>query len=274
MNILLAEDNEANRLLVQSLLERAGHSVSCAENGQAALEICLTQKFDLVLMDILMPVMDGVKALRRLRRSGGRNSGTPVFALTAYSSADDRQRYRQVGFDLVLKKPLMPGDIEKAWNQHLKGGASPEIVPLEKPPQNFKNIELLNPIMMEQLLQAGSPQAVTHIIERFRESARLKRSEIQTHLFCAQNGKNHDLTILRRAAHAVKGAAATLGLARVSHIAAQLQNAPPDSLSGLITQLDRALARSEEALDYFMRMKLPKTGSAVARSSDVDAQRA
>ncbi len=273
MDILLAEDNEANRLLVRSLLERAGHSVYCAQNGHIALDICKVQKLDLILMDILMPVMDGVKALRRLRRSGERNAGTPVFALTAYSSADDRQRYRQVGFDLVLTKPLMPGDIEKAWARYLKGGVVPEVVPLEINPQNFKSVELLNPIMMEQLLQAGSPQAVTHIISRFRDSAQSKRADIKTHFMCAQKGLADDLTSLRRAAHAIKGAAATLGLTRVSHIAAQLQNAPPDSLSGLITQLDIAMSRSDEALDYFMASKQPKAGFAEARLSGVDAQR-
>ena len=273
MDILLAEDNEANRLLVKSLLERAGNTVYCAQNGHIALDICKVQKLDLILMDILMPVMDGVKALRRLRRSGERNSTTPVFALTAYSSADDRQRYRQVGFDLVLTKPLMPGDIEKAWERYLKGGAASEVVPLEINPQNFKSVELLNPIMMEQLLAAGSAQAVSHIIDRYRSSTQVKRADIHTHIVCAQNGRAHDLASLRRAAHAIKGAAATLGLTRVSHIAAQLQNAPPDSLSGLISQLDMAMSRSDEALDYFMKAKLPKAGFAEARSTDANAQR-
>ncbi len=273
MDILLAEDNEANRLLVRSLLERAGHTVYCAPNGHIALEICKAQKLDLILMDILMPVMDGVKALRRLRRSGERNAGTPVFALTAYSSADDRQRYRQVGFDLVLTKPLMPGDIEKAWTRYLKGSAVPEVVPLEVNPQNFKSVELLNPIMMEQLLASGSAQAVGHIIDSYHSSAQAKRADIHTYKICAQNGQAHDLASLRRAAHAIKGAAATLGLARVSHIAAQLQNSRPDSLSRLLTQLDVAMSRSNEALDYFMAAKRPKAGFAEARSTGVDAQR-
>ena len=106
MRILLADDNEANRIIAASILEREGHIVVTANNGEKALLECEGVKFDLILLDILMPKLDGIKTLRRLRRSDSRNKNTPVFALTAYSSASDQRQYRQVGFEFVLPKPL------------------------------------------------------------------------------------------------------------------------------------------------------------------------
>ena len=133
MRILLAEDHEANRILVRSLLEREGHILDFAENGMTALIRCEDKKYDLILMDILMPVMDGVKTLRKLRRSDSQNARTPVFALTAYSSPSDKRRYRQVGFDIVLTKPLRPNDLTQAWNSYLKGDINISPVSSDKP---------------------------------------------------------------------------------------------------------------------------------------------
>jgi len=274
MNILLAEDNEANRLVVQALLERDGHALSFAENGQIALEICREQSFELILMDILMPVLDGVKALRRLRRSGGRNAKSPVFAFTAYSSADDRQRYKQVGFDLVLTKPLKPGDIDRAWTYYKEGGPMPEEGLKDDKVTNFKDVELVNPMMIDQLFKLGSAQNIAKIVQSFRQTVRLKRAEIQHHLVGAQNGLTDDLNRVRQASHAIKGAAATLGLSRVSRIAAHLQNAPPDKLAMLVRQLDASIIRTEDALVYVLKANVSKSGFAATRLSGADAPRA
>ncbi len=112
MRILLVDDNEANRLVARLLLEREGHVVLCAENGRDALDQCKSIKFDIILMDIMMPVMDGIKTLGRLRRLKTQNIDTPVYALTAYCSPFDRKYYGHIGFDHVLVKPLKLGDIK------------------------------------------------------------------------------------------------------------------------------------------------------------------
>ena len=77
MRILLADDNEANRIIAASILEREGHIVVTANNGEKALVECEGVKFDLILLDILMPTLDGIKTLRRLRRSDSRNKTLP-----------------------------------------------------------------------------------------------------------------------------------------------------------------------------------------------------
>jgi signal transduction histidine kinase/HPt (histidine-containing phosphotransfer) domain-containing protein len=102
-HILLAEDNIDNRRLVGLFLERAGLSHEAVGDGAAAVELAMTGRFDLVLMDIRMPVMDGVQALRLLRERGFRQ---PVIALTANLMEDDLRRYADAGFDRSIGKPI------------------------------------------------------------------------------------------------------------------------------------------------------------------------
>ncbi len=107
LRVLLAEDHPVNRQLAVKLLEREGHSVAVAENGREALLALAAESFDLVLMDVQMPVMDGVEATEALRRSE-RGSGRhiPIVALTANAMKGDKERYLSCGMDGYLAKPI------------------------------------------------------------------------------------------------------------------------------------------------------------------------
>ena len=107
LNILLAEDNQINIQFIKMLLENLGHKVMTAGNGKVALDILNTNVFDLVFMDIQMPVMDGIdalKVLRELERLSGKH--LPVIALTAYALMGDKENYLKMGFDGYLRKPF------------------------------------------------------------------------------------------------------------------------------------------------------------------------
>ena len=107
LKILLAEDNRTNQILARRLLERAGHSVSIVETGLAALDAVRREAFDVILMDVQMPVMDGYEAAVRIRAldlPGARN--TPIIALTAHAMETDRQRCIDSGMNDFLTKPL------------------------------------------------------------------------------------------------------------------------------------------------------------------------
>lgn len=249
MHILLAEDNEANRMLVRSLLEREGHRLDFAQNGSIALLCCEDTKYDLILMDILMPVMDGVKALRKLRRSDGLNTKTPVFALTAYSSQADRQRYLQVGFDLVLSKPLRPNDLAQAWNNYLKGDPNIASISTDSLSQNFDDIPFIDESITGELLMSGSPDEIQLIVNRFWDSVRRLMSLIHENLSSAMRDQHQALSALRGAVHGIKGAAATIGLMRLSRIAATLQNAPPDKIASLVLIMIETISPSAELLE-------------------------
>lgn len=249
MHILLAEDNEANRMLVRSLLEREGHILDFAQNGSIALMCCADKKYDLILMDILMPVMDGVKTLRKLRRSVGLNAKTPVFALTAYSSQADRRRYRQVGFDLVLSKPLRPNDLTHAWNSYQKGSINITPTASDSSHQNFEDIPFLEDEIIGQLLISATSEELRVITERFWVSIRELISSIHENLTLAMRGQNEALSALRQSAHGIKGAAATIGLMRLSRVAATLQNAPPNKIAPLLLIMTETIKPSAKLLE-------------------------
>ena len=108
LRILVAEDNAVNRRIVEALLSPLGAAITFAGNGAEALDLLQSQAFDVVLMDIQMPVMDGVEATRRLRASGGPNAGAPVIALTANVMEDQCQAYLAAGMDAWTPKPVDP----------------------------------------------------------------------------------------------------------------------------------------------------------------------
>jgi len=115
LKILLAEDDEVNRLMAQVLLRRKGHEVLAVENGRLAVDALAREPFDLVIMDIRMPEMDGEEATR-LIRSGvepGVDPDIPIVALTAYALKGDRERFMAVGMTHYIAKPLEIGDLDK-----------------------------------------------------------------------------------------------------------------------------------------------------------------
>ncbi len=115
LNILVAEDNEINRRLMDSLLRKLGHQVSFAHDGTAAVQAFKDGRFDLVLMDMQMPVLDGIAATRAIR-SHEQDSGatpTPIVALTANAMQGDRERCLAAGMDDYLAKPLRRAELER-----------------------------------------------------------------------------------------------------------------------------------------------------------------
>lgn len=116
LSVLLAEDNPVNRLAAQMMLERAGHRVVAVEDGRAALQNALARDFDCALMDISMPELDGLSAMRLLREAEAREGRPrlPVVAMTAYAMKGDRERFLEAGFDGYLSKPVDTGELAAA----------------------------------------------------------------------------------------------------------------------------------------------------------------
>lgn len=105
MKILVAEDNAANRELIREILEGQGYEVLEAANGLEALEQIEERLPDLVIMDIQMPLIDGLEAVSKLRKNP-RFTKTPVIALTAYAMSGDEEKALAAGFDGYLSKPM------------------------------------------------------------------------------------------------------------------------------------------------------------------------
>lgn len=123
IRVLMAEDNAINQLVVKAMLETTGLSLTVVDNGKAALEALAERAFDCVLMDINMPVMDGITALKAIRTGATGDAALPVIALTASAMAGDRERFLELGFDEHLGKPVNPAALITAILQTVRADA-------------------------------------------------------------------------------------------------------------------------------------------------------
>jgi CheY-like chemotaxis protein len=111
LRILLAEDNEVNRRIATRILEKAGHQVEVVNDGAEAVTAYRRGSFDLIVMDVQMPVMDGLQATAEIRRLEPAGRRIPIVALTANAMAGDRGRCLQAGMDGYVSKPFRPGEM-------------------------------------------------------------------------------------------------------------------------------------------------------------------
>ena len=106
MSVLIVEDHPVNRMILEAWMSSAGHLSTTAENGQLALDTCAEQRFDLIIMDVNMPVMDGLTATRHIRDDAGINAGTPIVVLSASARSEDHAAGLEAGADAYLNKPI------------------------------------------------------------------------------------------------------------------------------------------------------------------------
>jgi two-component system, sensor histidine kinase and response regulator len=110
--VLLAEDNAVNRKVGVAMLQRAGHQVTVADNGKEAVDLARQQNFDLILMDIQMPEMDGLEATQIIRRQeSGTGHRVPIIAMTAHAIKGDSERFLAAGMDAYIAKPFQPREL-------------------------------------------------------------------------------------------------------------------------------------------------------------------
>jgi len=247
--ILLAEDNPVNRKFVLTVLRRLGYSVAFAENGAEALEHLAANECDLVVMDVQMPVMDGVEATRRIRsgESGALDPSIPIVALTAYVSPLDRERCMHAGMNAFLAKPATPEALHRTIRSLLSGAgpADPEApsaaaVAAETPETPvFDRAAALNRLM-------GDEEALAELAAEFGEEM---PRELEKFLECVAEG---DAVAAGRVAHSLKGAAAGIGGEALRATAFEAEKAgkagDSDSLRRLRNEVRTQYALLERAL--------------------------
>ncbi len=119
--ILLAEDNEDNRTIYRTILEHSGYTVVEAQDGEAAVRLAATERPDLILLDISMPLLDGWEAARQIRDNPD-IAQVPIVALTAHALQQDRAKAIAEGFDSYLAKPVEPRRVVEEVRRLLDGG--------------------------------------------------------------------------------------------------------------------------------------------------------
>ncbi|RQW83860.1 MAG: response regulator [Geobacter sp.] len=220
LNILVADDMEVNRLLASVILERQGHRVTLVENGQQAIEAFAENRFDLVLMDVQMPGMDGLEATRRIRVLEAEKGGnTPILALTAYAAGEDRNKCLDAGMDGYLSKPFKPVELLAAVREFvnpLQVEASPPLKQITSCEENdsetpvFDRDGLLSRLDgREELLERFVGMFLKGVTDRWQQLSR--------------SVADRDDESLRVHAHSIKGMAANIGAERVRELAARFE---------------------------------------------------
>ncbi len=127
LRILLAEDNPVNRKVFQSMLKRLGYPVDVASNGLEALQALERQSYNIILMDIQMPEMDGLEATRVIRRRWPKD-GPNIIAITAYAPEYSREMCLGAGMDDYINKPVQIGDLANMISKYLPSTSGPRNV--------------------------------------------------------------------------------------------------------------------------------------------------
>ena len=228
MRVLLAEDNRFNQEMVLEILGDLGVIAEVVENGQEAIQRLGEKDFDLVLMDMMMPEMDGLEATRLIRREGSRWQSLPVVALTANAGIEDRDRCLAAGMNEVLTKPFETADLYRVLKQYAPEDAVAERLPVEAsalpvaaPAAASVPVELpeFPGIDITLLMQRmhGRVQSCRRLLRLFHDQYIGAEARMRE-LFAAG-----DAETLHRFAHTLKGASSGLGAERIRQASAQLE---------------------------------------------------
>lgn len=223
LSVLLVEDNKVNQLFTREILLAEGHSVIVAENGQEAIDFLARQHFDIVLMDIQMPVMDGVAATRIIRDpdSAVLDHDIPIIALTAHAIKGDRDRFIREGMTDYLTKPV---DFRKLFGimttlfPSKKVTAGAPTPPVTAAPTRSQSGPAIDLEWFGKMLSSRK-DFLKRMFEVFvrEEPLRLKKTKKAL--------EAEDMEILRFLAHSIKGATATMGAYGARDHAAALEKA-------------------------------------------------
>jgi two-component system, sensor histidine kinase and response regulator len=259
-HVLLVEDNELNREVAIGLLEDAHLSIDQAENGAVAIQQLTKQDYDLVLMDMQMPVMDGITATKAIR-SNPRFASLPIVAMTANAMDRDRQQCLAAGMNDHLAKPIEPSKLFEAilrWipaRTTAAAASSPASAPASPP--SAASGELVIPgIDTATAIKrtGGNRKRYESLLQRFADTQALAVIDIQSALAA------NDLPTANRLAHSLKGASANLGANALAQVAAKAE-AAIDSSEFIAPALD-ALRHSLASTVAAIRNALPAKSTA------------
>ena len=237
--LLLAEDYPTNQALLKILLESAGHELTIVENGQDAVSTAETNEFDLILMDLQMPLMDGHEATRSIRAGGSRNAGVPILALTASAEEDTVAECLDDGMNDVLTKPIRRETLlaavdkwlprENAFNlpesgtdsseSRLSAATTDRVEKVAQPPIDFN--DALRSF-------AGNREVLIRVLDQFRSNVDSEARSIEEAL------KEDDCKSIHALAHKIKGGSATVSAMPLSNAAREVDIlAKEQQLNGL-----------------------------------------
>ena len=242
LRVLVAEDNAVNQQVAAGMLERVGHQATVAANGREALAFLEREAFDLVLMDVQMPELDGLETTAAIRERERATGGhLPIVAVTAHAMKGDAERCLAAGMDAYVAKPLQPGELQAAIARVLGTGA-------EDLPAAAATVPAPGVVDFPRLLErvGGDRKALAQLVRIFRADSPSQLARVRKAI------RAGDASALRSAAHAVKGAVANFAAPSATEAAARLQHMGDTGhlagADGALERLEREIGRVLEAL--------------------------
>jgi PAS domain S-box-containing protein len=257
LKILLAEDNLANQKLACGVLGKQGHQVTVAGSGRAAVDAWQSQAFDLILMDVQMPELDGFEATQLIRQlestSVGRGTHIPIIAMTAHAMKGDRERCLESGMDDYLSKPIRSQQIAEKLHSVFGQTADQPKTPItanDNPPTP-------SPIIDWQTALEGvenDRELFATVIQAFLETSPENLTQIREAIRTQQPSP------IQHAAHSLKGELLALGATVAAESARQLELASKSgdwiAIQNTFEQFDRCVTMLQEPLTRFVRENL------------------
>ncbi|TWH10842.1 MULTISPECIES: ATP-binding protein [Pseudoxanthomonas] len=255
MQVLVADDYEANRMVLQRLLQKAGHRVTCVAGGEEVLEAMAERDYDVAIVDLHMPGLSGLDLLRQLRvMQAGGVTQTPVVVLSADVTPESIQRCEKAGAYAFLAKPVAAARLldvlaDVALRRGRRAGAGGTGAREERQPAAAGGPgAVLDPSVLDELAAMGMGLAFE------QEFIRHCLSDAEGCLASMQQaGEDADWSRLRDHAHAIKGVAANMGLVRVAELGGVLMRLPEWQMRNEwrehLARLVEALAQGRQALD-------------------------
>jgi signal transduction histidine kinase/FixJ family two-component response regulator/HPt (histidine-containing phosphotransfer) domain-containing protein len=247
LRVLIADDEALNRSIAGSFLGRAGHTFTCVENGALAVEAALAEDFDVILMDVRMPVMNGMDATRRIRADGGPRSRVRILAVTAQGFSEQLALCQQAGMDGHVSKPFTMATLLGALPTETKK----PVAPPDRPPVQIDTRRIFEREIFMDTVEYMPPEEVMDnlrmLIERCQEMSALMHGE--------QAAAPEAIVDI---AHKLAGASGMFGLLETSEAARALEHAAAagQDSAAIVARLDSALEASiavlQEELEAMM----------------------
>jgi len=217
--LLVVDDNHVNLELASTILKKAGCKITIAKGGKESIEKAIDQHFDLILMDIQMPDIDGVMAARGIRSKLG-DKTPPIIAMTAYSMEGDKEKFLSQGFDNYIAKPIKPEMFVTKLKQYFKSVEAP--VDKQKNEGNdeddtIDHLQTINQEVLKKLEGFVGEEVVNTALQEFD-------AECTNQIIESKNSFDEkDIKLTLTNLHTLKGNAGTLGVERMAHQARKLE---------------------------------------------------
>jgi CheY-like chemotaxis protein len=251
LSILLVEDGLVNQRVALGLLHRMGHAVELAENGRHALEAWRERKFDLILMDLQMPDMDGIEATRIIRAEeaerGVQPTGShiPIIAMTAAAMKGDRERCLEAGMDDYISKPISVPKLNELLQDYVGPTENtPKMSQHSRPISAQAESNVIDLSVAKERLGGCSDAMLLELAETLIEECPSRIKELE------QSLAKQDSERVRRAAHTLKGAVAVFGAKEVFATAEEIElEGQEGRLSTVAQLLDQLRTQSDRLME-------------------------